>query len=129
MDLSLIKARVDNEFYRRIEAIQRDVKYIYQNASSFNRPKSDVVKNARILSKLCAKIIGDTTKSKDDVSRVYHQLTQNFAWSSDSSSSSSDDGSGESEGSEEEDPLAIPSSSNAKQRKRRASSTSGASKS
>jgi len=103
------------------------VKYIYQNASSFNRPKSDVVKNARILSKLCAEIIGDTTKSKDDVSRVYHQLTENFAWSSDSSSSSSDGS--ESDGSDEEDPSAIPSSSNAKQRKRQALSTSGASKS
>ena len=29
MDLSLIKARVENEFYRRVAAIQRDVRYIY----------------------------------------------------------------------------------------------------
>ena len=88
MDLSLIKARVENEFYRRVAAIQRDVRYIYQNASSFNRPKSDIVRNAKILSQLCQEVVGDTTKSKDDVSRIYHNLSENFAWKTESSSSS-----------------------------------------
>merc|ERR1712029_857569 len=100
MDLSLIKARVDNKFYRRIAAIQLDIEYIYQNAASFNRPKSDIVRKAKIVSRLCAKIIGDTTKSKDDVSCIYHQLSEDFAWSqtettsSDSSSGSKDKAAG-----------------------------------
>ena len=91
MDLSLVKARVDNEFYRRVAAIQRDVKYIYQNASSFNRPKSDIVRNAKILSKLCQEVVGDTTKSKEDVSRIYHRLSENFAWSESSEESDESD--------------------------------------
>jgi hypothetical protein len=86
MDLSLIKARVDNLFYRRVAAIQRDLKYIYENAASFNRPKSDIVRNAKIVTKLADEIAGNTNKSKTDVSNEYHRLSQNFQWSSISSS-------------------------------------------
>ena len=114
MDLNLIKARVDNFFYRRIAAIQRDIKYIYENAASFNRPKSDIVRNAKILTKLAAEIVEDTNKTKDDVSRIYHRLSENFAWSATDDSQESDD-----ESADEETP-----------RKRRASSRqSSASKS
>ena len=77
MDLSLIKARVDNLFYRRIAAIQRDIKYIYENAASFNRPKSDIVRNAKIITKVADEVIGNTNKSKPDVSNIYHRLSQN----------------------------------------------------
>lgn len=86
MDLTLIKARVDNQFYRRIAAIQRDIKYIYENAASFNRPKSIIVKNAAIITKLADEIIGNTTKSKTDVSNIYHRLSENFQWPASSSS-------------------------------------------
>ena len=64
MDLSLIKARVDNLFYRRVAAIQRDIKYIYENAASFNRPKSDIVRNAKIITKVADEIIGNTKNSR-----------------------------------------------------------------
>merc|ERR1712223_1027449 len=85
MDLSLIKARVDNLFYRRIAAIQRDLKYIYENAASFNRPKSDIVRSAKIITKLADEIVSNTNKSKSDVSSIYHRLSENFEWSPSSS--------------------------------------------
>ena len=85
MDLSLIKARVDNLFYRRIAAIQRDLKYIYENAASFNRPKSDIVRNAKIITKVADEIVSNTNKSKTDVSSIYHRLSENFEWSPSSS--------------------------------------------
>ena len=85
MDLSMIKARVDNLFYRRIAAIQRDLKYIYENAASFNRPKSDIVRNAKIITKLADEIVSNTNKSKTDVSSIYHRLSENFEWSPSSS--------------------------------------------
>ena len=85
MDLSLIKARVDNLFYRRIAAIQRDLKYIYENAASFNRPKSDIVRSAKIITKLADEIVSNTNKSKTDVSSIYHRLSENFEWSPSSS--------------------------------------------
>lgn len=89
MDLSLIKARVDNHFYRRIHAIKHDVNYIYSNAASFNRPRSDIVRNAKIISQLANEIVGDTTKTKDDVSSIYHRLVERFKW--DTSDEESDD--------------------------------------
>ena len=52
MDLNLIKARVDNHFYRRIDAIKYDIQYIANNAESFNIPKSDIVRNAKVITKL-----------------------------------------------------------------------------
>lgn len=81
MDLNLIKTRIDNKFYRRIDAIEYDVKYIASNAASFNRPRSDIVRNAKIITKLILEIIHDPTKSQDDVSSIYHRLVENFVWS------------------------------------------------
>uniref|UniRef100_A0A0K2UST4 Bromo domain-containing protein n=1 Tax=Lepeophtheirus salmonis TaxID=72036 RepID=A0A0K2UST4_LEPSM len=82
MDLNLIKARVDNNFYRRIASIEYDLKYIFENAEAFNVPKSDIVKNAKILVRLAGEIINDPGKNKDNVSEIYHNLVQNFLWSS-----------------------------------------------
>jgi len=53
IDLSTIKARLDSRFYRRLEALKFDIKYIATNAESFNRPKTDIVKKARIIRDLC----------------------------------------------------------------------------
>ena len=88
MDLSCIKARVENHFYRRIHAIKHDLKYLYTNAASFNRPKSDIVKNAKVIADLAWEIIGDTTKTKEDVSSTYHRIVENFKWNSESDSGS-----------------------------------------
>ena len=54
---SLIKSRLDNQFYRRTTAIQFDVRYIATNAECYNRPRTDIVKNARILTDLVLRII------------------------------------------------------------------------
>ena len=91
MDLSCIKARVENHFYRRIDAIKHDLKYLYTNAASFNRPKSDIVRNAKVISNLAMEVVGGTTKTKDDVSSIYHGLVQNFQWSESEKDDDSDD--------------------------------------
>ena len=88
MDLSCIKSRAENHFYRRIHAIKHDLKYLYTNAASFNRPKSDIVRNAKVISDLAWEIIGDTTKTKEDVSSTYHRIVENFKWNSESESGS-----------------------------------------
>ena len=91
MDLSCIKARVENHFYRRIDAIKHDLKYLYTNAASFNRPKSDIVRNAKVISNLAMEVVGGTTKTKDDVSSIYHGLVQNFQWSESEKDDDSED--------------------------------------
>lgn len=57
MDLSTIKARLENHFYRRITSAQFDVRYLATNAEQFNEPHSQIVKRARIITDLCLKII------------------------------------------------------------------------
>lgn len=106
MDLNLIKTRVENHFYRRIDAIKHDLKYIFTNAASFNRPRSDIVRNSKIISKLVSEIVGDTSKTKEDVSQMYHRLVESFEWSesdSDDDEDEDEDGAAESDN-EEDDP-------------------------
>eukprot|EP00095_Tigriopus_kingsejongensis_P000510 maker-scaffold367_size194084-snap-gene-0.46 protein:Tk00510 transcript:maker-scaffold367_size194084-snap-gene-0.46-mRNA-1 annotation:"bromodomain and wd repeat-containing protein 3 isoform x1" len=81
MDLNLIKSRIDSRFYRRIDAIEYDVSFVASNAASFNRPRSDIVRNAKIITKLILELIRDPTKSQDDVSSIYHRLVETFSWS------------------------------------------------
>lgn len=57
IDLSTIKARFENNFYRRIIASQFDVRYLATNAEKFNTTHSDIVKHARIITELCLRII------------------------------------------------------------------------
>ena len=91
MDFNMIKARVENHFYRRIDAIKYDLHYIAKNAENFNRPKSDIVKNAKIISKVALEIVGDTSKTKDDVSQIYHRLADDFQWSATEEENDDDD--------------------------------------
>jgi bromodomain and WD repeat domain-containing protein 1/3 len=79
---------VDNRFYRRIDAILFDLKFIYENAASFNLPKSDIVKNAKIIWQTASDIIKSPLKTKDDVSAVYHRFVETFEWSQSDSSDS-----------------------------------------
>jgi bromodomain and WD repeat domain-containing protein 1/3 len=44
IDLNTIRERLANLYYRRITAIQWDVRKIEQNAARFNEPKSNIVK-------------------------------------------------------------------------------------
>lgn len=57
IDLSTIKGRFENRFYRRVTSAQFDVRYIATNAEKFNESGSLIVKQARIVTELCLKII------------------------------------------------------------------------
>lgn len=57
IDLSTIKARFENHFYRRITSAQFDVRYLAANAEQFNRAHSPIVKQARIITELCLKLV------------------------------------------------------------------------
>lgn len=57
IDLSTIKARFENNFYRRLTAAQFDIRYLATNAEKFNERHSIIVKHARILTELCLRIV------------------------------------------------------------------------
>lgn len=57
IDLSTIKARFENHFYRRVTSAQFDVRYLATNAEKFNEKHSIIVKNARIITDLCLRIL------------------------------------------------------------------------
>jgi len=76
MDLSTIKARLDNRFYRRAVAVEYDVRRIRINALKFNDPeKSYIVRNSSIISDLCLEIIRN---SDLDITKLYHQLLEEY---------------------------------------------------
>ncbi|XP_055716898.1 PH-interacting protein isoform X3 [Phlebotomus papatasi] len=76
IDLSTIKARFENHFYRRITSAQFDVRYLATNAEKFNLPHTNIVKYARIITDLCLRIIRDLNDI--DVGAVYHQLMDTY---------------------------------------------------
>ena len=61
MDLTTIKQRLDNRFYRRASAVESNVNYIYTNARMFNQPESVMVRSASIITTACIKIIRKNT--------------------------------------------------------------------
>jgi hypothetical protein len=77
MDLSTIKARLDNLFYRRVDALKFDLKYIAMNAEKFNKLDSDIVKNSRVVRDVCLEI----THNPDsiDVNAVYHRFAKHYS--------------------------------------------------
>ncbi|KAF5301599.1 hypothetical protein FQR65_LT08904 [Abscondita terminalis] len=77
VDLSTIKARLENHFYRRITAAQFDVRYLATNAEKFNEPHSVIVKHARIISELCLRIIKGLSENLD-IGVIYHQLMDTY---------------------------------------------------
>ncbi|KAK7871917.1 hypothetical protein R5R35_009722 [Gryllus longicercus] len=76
IDLSTIKGRFDNRFYRRVTSAQFDVRYIATNAEKFNEPSSQIVKKARLITELCLRVIKD--RNVIDVSSVYHELVEAY---------------------------------------------------
>ena len=91
VDLSVIKARLDNRFYRRASAVEFDVRYIFTNARMFNQPESDIVRSAFKITNACIKIIrkntavakyqmrveGDGGTSGDVAERTEHKMKRN----------------------------------------------------
>ena len=76
IDLSTIKARLENRFYRRVTAVQYDVRCIYMNACKFNQPKSDIVRHASIITDLCLEMIRNPDET--DPTAAYHRLVENY---------------------------------------------------
>ena len=60
IDLNTIKERLENRYYRRINSIIWDIRKIEQNATTFNDPKSPIVKNATFLTELLIEFVTDT---------------------------------------------------------------------
>ena len=72
MDLSTIKSRLDNRFYRRASAVEFDFNYIFTNACKLNEPKSDIVRFALNITDLCLEII--RKRDAVNVRALYQQL-------------------------------------------------------
>ena len=74
IDLSLIKARLENRFYRRVTSIQYDVRYIETNTETFNQPGSEIVQKAKLAAELCLRLISDPDCY--DIRPIYNTLTK-----------------------------------------------------
>ncbi|XP_060526262.1 bromodomain and WD repeat-containing protein 3 [Cylas formicarius] len=77
IDLSTIKARFENNFYRRLAAAQFDIPYIATNAEKFNEKHSIIVKHAKILTELCLRIV-QSGNNRIDIASIYHQLVDGY---------------------------------------------------
>ena len=77
MDLSTIKARLDNRFYRRASAVEFDWNYIFTNPHKFNlQPESDIVRSASVITDLCLELIRN--RNAVDVQVIYEQLLKKY---------------------------------------------------
>ncbi|CAG0887382.1 unnamed protein product [Darwinula stevensoni] len=77
IDLSTIKARatlsrLDNRFYRRLAAVQFDVRYVAADAERFNQPGSLIVHHAQVITEICLRMIRDQTCQ--DILPLYREL-------------------------------------------------------
>ena len=59
VDLNMIKERLENRYYRRINSIIWDIRKIEQNAITFNDPKSSIVSKAIFLTELLNEFVND----------------------------------------------------------------------
>ena len=57
INLSIIKSRLDNRFYRRAEAVEFDVNYLLTNARKFYKANSPIIRSASAAIKLCLEMI------------------------------------------------------------------------
>ncbi|CAL1573733.1 unnamed protein product [Knipowitschia caucasica] len=71
-DLSTIRKRLENRFYRRISALMWEVRYIEHNARTFNEPQSPIVAAAKIVTDVLLNYIGD--QSCNDILDLYHKI-------------------------------------------------------
>ncbi|KAH0630960.1 hypothetical protein JD844_004374, partial [Phrynosoma platyrhinos] len=71
-DLTTIRRRLENRFYRRISALMWEVRYIEHNARTFNEPDSPIVKAAKIVTDVLLHYIGD--QSCTDILEIYNKV-------------------------------------------------------
>ena len=76
MDLTTIKQRLENHFYRRVDAVKFDANYIELNAQTFNESGSDIVKKAKLISALISQFIDDQLCF--DPMEIYSRLVENY---------------------------------------------------
>lgn len=74
MDLSTIKARLENHYYRRIQAVKFDVGFIETNAKKFNEPSSRIVQDARIVCELLLHFID--AQNCEDPMEIYQEIME-----------------------------------------------------
>ncbi|NXK98393.1 BRWD3 protein, partial [Formicarius rufipectus] len=71
-DLTTIRRRLENRFYRRISALMWEVRYIEHNARTFNEPDSPIVKAAKVVTDVLLRFIGD--QSCTDILEIYNKV-------------------------------------------------------
>ncbi|XP_028825190.1 PH-interacting protein isoform X3 [Denticeps clupeoides] len=71
-DLSTIRSRLENRFYRRMSSLMWEVRYIEHNAQTFNEPGAFIVKTAKFVSDLMLQFIKD--QSCTDIMQLYHRM-------------------------------------------------------
>ncbi|CAK1598095.1 unnamed protein product [Parnassius mnemosyne] len=81
VDLSTVRARFENLFYRRPAAAQFDARYLASNAERFNKPHSPIVRQARLVTDLLLYIISNWQNV--DVVVKYHELAASYHSSDD----------------------------------------------
>ncbi|KAI4900691.1 hypothetical protein NFI96_033776, partial [Prochilodus magdalenae] len=81
-DLSTIRERLENRFYRRMSSLMWEVRYIEHNAQTFNEPGAFIVKTAKFVSDLLLQFIKD--QSCTDIIPLYNSMKKTaFSDSSD----------------------------------------------
>lgn len=76
IDLTTIKMRFENHFYRRITSAQFDVRYLARNAEKYNEVHSEIVRHARVLVELCLRVMREPEGI--DVTEAAHDLYDNY---------------------------------------------------
>lgn len=76
ISLSMIEERVKNDFYRRYESFVWDLQLLYNNAYSYNRPNSEIVKNAVIIKRLLTNLKSRRYK-RQNKTRIATIMTSN----------------------------------------------------
>ena len=72
IDLSTIKYRLDNRFYRRQLVVEFDINYIVTNARKFHHKNSDIIRSASIVTDICLEILHN--RYPVDATYIYHEL-------------------------------------------------------
>ncbi|CAN7989266.1 unnamed protein product [Ixodes hexagonus] len=118
IDLTTIRSRLENRFYRRVDAIKFDIRFIELNAKKFNEPESKIVQKAALLTKLLLRFIDDN--SCRDPIKLYQELVD----SSNASSSNNTSETGDNSSSSTDNEVGGPSSSGVKRKRVATSGTS-----
>ncbi|XP_076016231.1 PH-interacting protein isoform X2 [Genypterus blacodes] len=71
-DLSAMRERLDNHFYRRLSSLMWEVRYIEHNTQTFNEPGSFIVTTAKFVSDLMLQFIKDP--SLTDIMPLYKTM-------------------------------------------------------